>query len=112
VPGPNAEPIDRVFHALAHPVRRGVLRQIAQRECSVSELAEPFDMTLEAVSQHIRVLERAGLLRRTRRGRVHACRLDPAPLSVAAQMLAELARFWGTRLDGLERYLRETLEQN
>ena len=108
----ESEQIDRVFHALAHPVRRGVLREIAQRECSVSELAAPFAMTLEGVSQHIRVLERAGLLTRTRRGRVHGCRLRPAPLNDAAAVLAELSRFWDAKLDALDRYLRETLGED
>lgn len=107
----RSDQLDRVFHALAHRVRREILRQIAKNEHSVTELAEPFDMTLEGVSQHIRVLERAGLLRRTRRGRVHACRLDPAPLADAADTLAELARFWGARLDALDRILSEDLER-
>ncbi len=109
VPGYQSEDLDRVFHALAHPVRRGVLREIARRECSISELAEPFDMTLEGVSQHVRVLERAGLVHRTRRGRVHGCRLDPAPLQDAAATIAELARFWDQKLDALDDYLQQTL---
>src|SRR5216117_3879004 len=98
--------IDRVFHALAHPTRREILRRVARRERSVSELAAPFNVTLEAVSQHIRVLERAGLLRRTRRGRVHHCRFDAAPLKDVARVLATLARFWDQHLDSLEDYLR------
>lgn len=110
MPGAESQTIDRVFHALAHPVRRGVLREIARRECSVSELAAPFDMSLEGVSQHIRVLERAGLLTRTRRGRVHGCRLRPAPLRDAAAIIAELSRFWDQKLEALDQFLSETLE--
>jgi DNA-binding transcriptional ArsR family regulator len=99
--------LDRVFHALAHPARRDILRRIARREHTVTELAAPFDMSLEAVSKHIQVLERARLLRRTRAGRVHRCRLRPAPLADAARVLARLARLWDQRLDALERLLAE-----
>jgi len=99
--------LDRVFQALAHRTRRRILRRVARRECSITELAKPFDVSFEAVSQHIRVLERAGLVRRTRQGRIHRCRLDPKPLGDAAAVLAELGRFWRGRLDALERLLRE-----
>jgi DNA-binding transcriptional ArsR family regulator len=97
--------LDRVFHALAHPVRRDILGRLAASERSISELAEPHDMTLEAVSQHVRVLERARLLRRTRSGRVHRCRLDPAPLRDANAVLIRLAGFWDKQLGSLERWL-------
>jgi DNA-binding transcriptional ArsR family regulator len=100
--------LDRVFHALSHRTRRRILRRVAERECSVSELAKPFNVTLEAVSQHIRVLERAGLVQRTRRGRVHHCRLQPKPLRDAAAVLNELETYWTARLDGLERYFTRT----
>jgi DNA-binding transcriptional ArsR family regulator len=103
----RTEQIDRVFQALAHPARREILRRIARDERTVTELAEPFDMSLEAVSKHIQVLERARLLRRTRRGRVHHCRLSPAPLHDAAKVLSELAGLWNRRLDALETLLAE-----
>src|SRR5947209_12264853 len=99
--------LDHVFHALAHPARRQILRRIARHERSVTELAAPFDMSLEAVSKHIQVLERARLLRRTRTGRVHRCRLGPAPLGQAAKVLAELAGLWNRRLDTLDRLLTD-----
>lgn len=99
------ESIDQVFRALAHPVRRDILRRIARERVSISELADPFDMTLEAVSQHVRILERARLLKRTRDGRVHWCRLDPAPLKDAGVVLAKLGGFWGMQLNSLERWL-------
>src|SRR5687768_8727477 len=104
---PRSEQLNHVFRALAHPARREILRQIARREQTVTELAAPFDMSLEAVSKHIQVLERARLLRRTRSGRVHHCRLSPAPLRDAAKILAELAGLWNRRLDALEKLLAE-----
>ncbi|HEX9619433.1 MAG TPA: metalloregulator ArsR/SmtB family transcription factor [Polyangiaceae bacterium] len=104
---PRSAHLDRVFRALAHPARREILRRIAREECTVTELAEPFDMSLEAVSKHIQVLERARLLRRKRRGRVHACRLGPTPLRDAAKVLAELGALWNERLDALEHLLLE-----
>jgi DNA-binding transcriptional ArsR family regulator len=99
--------LDRVFQALSHRTRRRILRRVAERECSISELAKPFNVTLEAVSQHIRVLERAGLVHRTRRGRVQHCRFEPKPLHAAAAVLDELRKYWNLRLDGLDRYFRE-----
>ncbi len=101
----RSDHLDHVFHALAHPVRRAILRRIAAEEHSVTELATPFDMSLEAVSKHIQVLERARLLRRTRAGRVHRCKLTPAPLRNAARVLAELSGLWNRRLDALEALL-------
>ena len=73
----------------------------------MTELATPFDMSLEAVSKHIQVLERARLLRRTRAGRVHHCKLSPAPLRDVAKVLVELSSQWGRRLDALEKLLVE-----
>ncbi len=101
------EHLDRVFGALAHPARREILRRVARKEHTITELAEPFEMSLEAVSKHIQVLERARLLRRTRSGRVHRCRLSPAPLRDAAKVLAQLASLWERRLDSLEHLLHE-----
>jgi DNA-binding transcriptional ArsR family regulator len=103
----RSQHLDRVFHALAHPTRRAILRRIAQKEQTISELAAPFDMSFEAVSKHVQVLERARLLRRTRSGRVHRCRLGPTPLRDAAKVLADLAGLWNKRLDALERLLAE-----
>jgi DNA-binding transcriptional ArsR family regulator len=99
--------LDNVFRALAHPARRAILRRIARAEQTVTELAEPFDMSLEAVSKHVRVLEHARLVKRTRSGRMHRCRLRPEPLKDAARVLTQLATLWNTRLDALERLLSE-----
>lgn len=97
--------LDAVFHALADPTRRAMLRGLARSERTVGELAAPFDMTLAAASKHIKVLERAGLVRRTIRGRTHSCRLDPAPLRSADEWLRFYERFWTNRLDTLEALL-------
>jgi DNA-binding transcriptional ArsR family regulator len=102
--------LDQVFRALAHPVRREILSRASGSERTISELAAPFDMTLEAVSQHVRVLERARLLRRVRTGREHWCRVDPKPLREAGEVIAKLTRHWNRQLDELERWLRETGE--
>jgi DNA-binding transcriptional ArsR family regulator len=108
----RSEHLDHVFRALAHPARREILRRIARQEQSVTALAAPFDMSLEAVSKHIQVLERARLLRRTRSGRSHRCRLGPAPLRDAAKVLAQLAGLWNKRLDALDHLLGELRQKD
>ena len=91
-----------VFHALAHDARRAMLTRLASGDLTVGQLAEPFSISLEAASKHIRVLERAGLVRRTVDGRRHICRLSPAPLASAYSWLRFYERFWNARLDALE----------
>jgi DNA-binding transcriptional ArsR family regulator len=102
----SSEPLDSVFHALADPTRRAMLASLAARERTVSELAEPFSMSLAAASKHVKTLERAGLVRRTVQGRTHICRLDPEPLAEAHEWLRFYERFWNERLDALEALLR------
>ena len=99
--------LDIVFRALGDATRRRMLRQLADGERTVSQLAEPFAMSLAAASKHIKVLESAGLIRREVRGRIHLCRLDPGPLASAQQWLSFYERFWTGRLDELERLLLE-----
>ncbi|WP_254017266.1 ArsR/SmtB family transcription factor [Mesorhizobium escarrei] len=99
--------IDAVFHALGDATRRHMLRDLAGGERTVSQLAEPFAMSLAAASKHIKALENAGLIRREVRGRTHLCRLEPGPLASAHQWLGFYERFWTSRLDVLERLLRE-----
>ena len=99
--------MNAVFHALGDATRRTMLRDLARGERTVSELAEPFAMSLAAASKHIRVLEHAGLIRREVRGRTHICRLDPGPLASAHEWLNFYERFWTSRLDELERLLRD-----
>ena len=98
--------MNEVFHALAHDVRREMLGRLAVGELTVGGLAEPFDMSLEAASKHVKVLERAGLVRRTVRGRRHVCRLEARPLAAAAAWLRFYEHFWPARLDALEAVLK------
>jgi DNA-binding transcriptional ArsR family regulator len=99
--------LDTVFHALGDATRRHMLRDLARGERTVSQLAEPFSMSLAAASKHIKALEAAGLIRREVKGRTHLCRLDPGPLSRAHEWLGFYERFWTSRLDELERLLRQ-----
>lgn len=99
--------LNSVFHALGDATRRRMLRDLSDGERTVSQLAEPFSITLAAASKHIKVLEVAGLIRREVRGRTHMCRLDPGPLATAHEWLSVYERFWTDRLDALERLLRE-----
>jgi len=99
--------LDAVFHALGDATRRGMLRDLSRGERTVSQLAEPFAMSLAAASKHIKALENAGLIRREVRGRTHLCRLAPGPLASAHQWLSFYERFWTDRLDVLDRLLRE-----
>jgi DNA-binding transcriptional ArsR family regulator len=99
--------LDSIFHALGDATRRRMLRELAKGERTVGELAEPFTMSLAAASKHIKALENAGLIHRQVRGRTHMCRLDPGPLAGAHQWLSFYERFWTSRLDELERLLRE-----
>lgn len=103
--------LDAVFHALGDATRRQMLHSLAQGECTVSQLAEPFDMSLAAASKHIKALEGAGLIQREVRGRTHVCRLDASPLSDAHRWLRFYERFWGSRLDELERLLHADASQ-
>jgi DNA-binding transcriptional ArsR family regulator len=99
--------LDSVFHALGDATRRRMLRELANGERTVGELAEPFAISLAAASKHIKALENAGLIRREVRGRTHLCRLDSGPLASAHQWLSTYEGFWTGRLDVLERLLRD-----
>lgn len=99
--------LDTVFHALGDATRRRMLNEMAGRQRTVSQLAEPFSMSLAAASKHLKVLENAGLVRREVRGRTHYCSLEPGPLASAHDWLSHYERFWTGRLDVLERLLRE-----
>jgi DNA-binding transcriptional ArsR family regulator len=102
----SAPELDVVFHALGDATRRRMLRELVSGERTVTQLAEPFAMSLAAASKHIKALENAGLIRREVRGRTHLCRLDPGPLASAHEWLNFYERFWTDRLDILERLLR------
>ena len=99
--------LSRTFAALADPTRRQILTHLAQGDRRVTELARPHDMSLPAVSKHLRVLEDAGLLRRRRFGRVHEMRLNAEPLKKAAQWVDEYRKFWEGSLDRLAAYLEK-----
>lgn len=101
----QAPSLDRIFQALADPTRRAMLADLRHRERSVGELASPHRISLAAASKHIKTLERAGLVRRTVRGRMHLCALEAAPLADADGWLREYAQFWNKRLDALEALL-------
>ncbi|WP_151613369.1 ArsR/SmtB family transcription factor [Sinorhizobium alkalisoli] len=103
----EAHRMNSVFHALGDATRRRMLRDLSRGERTVSELAEPFAISLAAASKHIKVLENAGLIRREVRGRTHLCRLEPGPLASAHQWLSFYEPFWSGRLDLLEQLLRE-----
>lgn len=98
--------LDAVFRALADPTRRAMLRSLSRGEQSIGGLAEPFDMSLEAASKHVRVLERAGLVRRSVQGRTHLCRLDARPMHAGAEWIRHYEQFWTQRLDVLESLLK------
>ena len=106
----HPDPLSGTFAALADPTRRAILARLSMGETTVKELAEPFRMSLPAVSKHLKVLERAGLVARGRKAQWRPCRLEAAPLRDAADWLEHYRRFWDESLDRLEDYLRE-LEQ-
>jgi len=99
--------LDLVFAALADPVRRAILERLDGEERLVSELAAPFDMSLQAVSKHIQVLVRAGLVAQERSGRVSRCRLDAGPIYAAAVWLNRYSKYWQTQFDTLAGWLIE-----
>jgi DNA-binding transcriptional ArsR family regulator len=99
--------LNSTFAALADPTRRAILARLALGETSVTELAKPFEMSMPAVSKHLKVLERAGLIARGREAQSRPCRLEPGPLKEAASWIEEYRRFWEASLDRLENYLRK-----
>ncbi len=101
-----ADRLSTTFAALADPTRRALLARLALGETSVSELAEPFEMSLPAISKHLKVLERAGLIARGREAQWRPCRLEAGPLKDANAWLEEYRRFWEQSFDRLDDYLR------
>jgi DNA-binding transcriptional ArsR family regulator len=101
------DPLSATFSALADPTRRAILARLALGQTSVSELAEPFEISLPAVSRHLKVLERAGLIARGREAQWRPCRIEPKALKNVDEWLEEYRRLWEQRLDRLEDYLRE-----
>lgn len=101
------DPLSTTFAALADPTRRAILARLASGECSVTELAAPFDMSMPAVSKHLRVLERAGLITRRRDAQRRWCRIEAAPLKDVADWAEHYRHIWEGRLDRLDKYLQE-----
>jgi DNA-binding transcriptional ArsR family regulator len=103
-----ADQLSSTFKALADPTRRAILARLSLGETSVLELAKPFDMSLPAISQHLKVLEKAGLVARGREAQWRPCRLDGATLKQATEWLDEYRRFWDGSFDRLDRYLAKS----
>jgi DNA-binding transcriptional ArsR family regulator len=97
--------LDAIFTALAHPARRAVLARLGKGEATVGELARPLDMSLPAVSKHLKVLERARLISRSKNAQWRPCRLEEAPLNTASDWIEEQRKVWESRLDRLDAYL-------
>lgn len=98
--------LDRTFQALAHPTRRAILSRLARDgEASVSDLAKPFDVSLMAISKHVKVMEEAGLIRREKDGRVHRCSYDPRNVDAARDWIEVHRHYWERQLDSLAAYL-------
>ena len=102
---PANQSLDATFHALAHPVRRAILAQLAGETATILEIARHFDLSLNGVSKHVKVLERAGLIQRNVQGRTHHCSLDVTRLREAGAWIDEYRPYWERRLDALERFL-------
>ena len=102
-----AEQLSTTFAALADPTRRAILARLASGECSVTELSEPFEMSMPAVSKHLRVLERAGLIARGREAQWRPCRIEAAPLKEVAEWTERYRQIWEQHFDSLELYLQQ-----
>lgn len=102
----SSDQLDAVFHAMADPTRRAMLHSLAEQPRTVGDLAAPFDISLAAASKHIKVLEKAGLVRRSVQGRTHVCSLDAMPMHAGMEWMRHYEQFWGNRLDALEAALR------
>ena len=102
-----ADQLSRTFAALADPTRRAILRDLTHGEKTVTELAAPFRMTMPAISKHLKVLAKAGLIERSRDAQWRPCKLRAAPLKKAAEWMDEYRRFWEERLDSLDDYLKD-----
>ena len=105
------KPLDATFSALADPVRRTLLEQLAEGPATVNELAAPFDISLPAISRHLKVLAAAGLVLQHREGRLRHCELVAAPMQDAAGWISNYRQYWESQLDALDRYLRSIPQQ-
>ncbi|MGZ3297797.1 MAG: ArsR/SmtB family transcription factor [Asticcacaulis sp.] len=102
----QSDPLSLTLNALADPTRRAILARLSLGETTVNELAEPFDISLPAVSKHLKVLERAGLISRSRTAQWRPCKLEPAPLKAVDAWIGDYRRMWEARFDRLDAYLK------
>jgi DNA-binding transcriptional ArsR family regulator len=107
----QSDPLSTTFAALADPTRRGILARLAKGEATVTELAAPFDLSLPAISKHLKVLQRAGLIEQGRQAQWRPCRLKPEPLRNVADWVGQYKAHWEASLDRLDAYLRELQSQ-
>ncbi len=108
----SAASLDATFQALADPTRRAILARLARSAATVGELARPFHMSLPAVSKHLRILERAGLMERKKAGRTHHCMISARPLENATTWLAEYRRYWENQFDALAEHLANSEDKD
>jgi DNA-binding transcriptional ArsR family regulator len=106
-----SDQLSRIFAALADPTRRAILARLADGECTVGELAKPFDMSGPAISKHLNVLERAGLVSRGREAQWRPCRLQPAPIKQIADWAAHYREFWDASYERLDAYLNHLMSE-
>lgn len=99
--------LSQIFSALSDPTRRAMLVRLRKEEMSVADLSQPFNMTKSAITKHVKILENAGLLKRTIDGRVHYCRLDAKPLKHASDWMKFYERFWNNKFDALDTFLKK-----
>ncbi|MEM8803155.1 MAG: metalloregulator ArsR/SmtB family transcription factor [Pseudomonadota bacterium] len=104
--------LDQAFAALAHPARRAILSQLSRGEATVNQLAEPFEMSLPAVSKHIRVLENAGLIKRGRNAQFRPCRLNAGPLQAVAEWMDQYRHIWDLRFDRMDQLIDDKKDQD
>lgn len=107
----NQESLDRIFYALSDQSRRSMIEQLSKKEASVSELAQPFNMSMAAVVQHIQILEECGLIRTHKSGRVRTCQIEPRSLETIEGWLSQRRRFWERNLDRLGEFLERTQKE-
>lgn len=107
----NSHTLDKTFSALSNPIRRTIVEKLADGESTVSQLAEPFDVSLPAISKHLRILEDAGLLARTKDGRIYRCSLRGTPIQQAADWLERYRMFWERKFDALDTHLKKSTKK-
>lgn len=104
--------LDSTLYALSDSTRRSILGRLAQKECTVNEIAEPYDMSLAAVSKHLKVLEKADLIIKRKEGRRYKCRMNYKPLTEVEQLIREYRHFWEARFDELENFISDNKKEN